>query len=404
MNDTSNEFIGPPHPLDPPDFCARKKRSAPTTSLASSPADVRRALLSEMEQLVNGETDAKTANAVAKRARAELQAMAVQPKVAGTGQSRSKKPVTIELTAERTGIVNVSPEDVGRPLIRYDPRPATRGREFAPGLSPAELIENVKSWLIALTVADNQRAVAQMQLGLHLLELKRRKPEGLTWPEYLAQSSIGLKVVRANELIRIAEGRTTTEQAKAATRNRVERHRTLRNVQSDHPVVEPVEITEIITPEPTTTAAVPTDAGAAIIAKLRSADQVTEGIGQTVAHLNGADLAQATPGERILIRNMQTIAHVVAASHNHLDQRITRVEELLRGRPTIRSEIRDDTANRLIRQMQEFLQRFQPDLDGWLERSPADKDRAAVGQALTLLNEQLLRLASETRGDHKVAS
>jgi hypothetical protein len=80
---------------------------------ASSSADIRDALFSEMERLVNGEIEAKTANAIADRAADHLKAIAEAAKVqlegARTRRSRQKGPVTIELTAERAQFESARP-------------------------------------------------------------------------------------------------------------------------------------------------------------------------------------------------------------------------------------------------------------------------------------------------------
>jgi hypothetical protein len=102
--------------LDIPGFLDRRtKRPAPTLEpvpvdisvaeplidIASSPADIRNALLNGMQRLVNGEIEPKTANAIADRAADNLNSMAEAVKAgARMRRSRPKEPVTIDLMAE----------------------------------------------------------------------------------------------------------------------------------------------------------------------------------------------------------------------------------------------------------------------------------------------------------------
>jgi hypothetical protein len=52
------------------------------------------------------------------------------------------------------------------------------------------------------------------QAGTRLVELKARKPKGEAWPAYV-RKHCGLSQERADELIRIAEGRTTVDAVRA---------------------------------------------------------------------------------------------------------------------------------------------------------------------------------------------
>src|SRR5436309_14592646 len=62
--------------------------------------------------------------------------------------------------------------------------------------------------------------------GIHLIEARKRVQEtpGMTWPAFLA-GHCTLGRGRANELIRLAEGRTTLNEIRAGTRSRVAAHR-----------------------------------------------------------------------------------------------------------------------------------------------------------------------------------
>jgi hypothetical protein len=61
-------------------------------------------------------------------------------------------------------------------------------------------------------------------LGLTLAELKERKPTGTTWPAFV-KKHFDYSRERADELIRIGSGSTTTEQVNKLARGRMEKSR-----------------------------------------------------------------------------------------------------------------------------------------------------------------------------------
>lgn len=91
-----------------------------------------------------------------------------------------------------------------------------------------------------LKLAENASEIADehwLKAGRLLIRLKRCKPKQQRWADYVKEKT-SLKVSRANELIRIAEGRTTVERQRENTAKRVRKHRvkpqrTLRNVHEN---------------------------------------------------------------------------------------------------------------------------------------------------------------------------
>lgn len=84
--------------------------------------------------------------------------------------------------------------------------------------------------MIEAATKNKERSQGQfVAAGLYLAEAKRRvcaAPHGPTWPNWLAEHC-HIKISRANQLIRLADGRTSVsrERAKNAARNRALRQR-----------------------------------------------------------------------------------------------------------------------------------------------------------------------------------
>jgi hypothetical protein len=59
--------------------------------------------------------------------------------------------------------------------------------------------------------------------GLHLKELKENKPDGVTW-EAFVKEECGISRERADELIRIGDGRTTVAEVRKKAEERKQKH------------------------------------------------------------------------------------------------------------------------------------------------------------------------------------
>src|SRR5262249_29081949 len=57
----------------------------------------------------------------------------------------------------------------------------------------------------------------ELEVGTALRALKAQKPKSIKWEQYLEECGIDLHRSRADQLIRIADGRTTLEEERADT-------------------------------------------------------------------------------------------------------------------------------------------------------------------------------------------
>ncbi len=118
------------------------------------------------------------------------------------------------------------------------------------------LVSTIKTALAAESEAQQTVSTAQTecasrskQVGMLLLEAKRLHPK--TFGEILLQA--GLKLSRAYDLMRLAGGRTTDEEIRKETRDRVERHRAKKKkVSNDAAQATPAAMAKA-QPEPSVT-------------------------------------------------------------------------------------------------------------------------------------------------------
>jgi uncharacterized protein YajQ (UPF0234 family) len=103
-----------------------------------------------------------------------------------------------------------------------------------------ELIKAIKAHIAKGDQLKDKSEQHYISAGLHLNTLKAdgaHKRHGLTWEQYV-KDKCGISRERADQLIRIADGRTTVEQGRASTTQRVTKHRdekaVLRNTGSVH--------------------------------------------------------------------------------------------------------------------------------------------------------------------------
>ncbi len=61
-------------------------------------------------------------------------------------------------------------------------------------------------------------------------------------------------------------------------------------------------------------------------------------MGRALRFYDGADLTRMTEAERKLHHGQQMLASAIYASHQHLDKRIRRIEDLLKGSQTVNAE------------------------------------------------------------------
>ena len=70
-----------------------------------------------------------------------------------------------------------------------------------------------------------KRDEREVEVGTALKALKAQKPNGIKWEQYLEDCGIEIHRSRADQLIRIADGRTTVEEERADTAERVAKSR-----------------------------------------------------------------------------------------------------------------------------------------------------------------------------------
>jgi hypothetical protein len=91
--------------------------------------------------------------------------------------------------------------------------------------SMSELIRTAKVLQEKAEHAAEKAEQFYKSFGLTLAELKRRKPDGITWPAFVKKHfSIGRS--RADDLIRIGSGSTTVERVREEGRRRAKKVRT----------------------------------------------------------------------------------------------------------------------------------------------------------------------------------
>jgi hypothetical protein len=71
-----------------------------------------------------------------------------------------------------------------------------------------------------------KRDEREAEVGTALRALKAQKPKGIKWEQYLEECGIEIHRSRADQLIRIADGRTTVEEERADTAERTAKSRT----------------------------------------------------------------------------------------------------------------------------------------------------------------------------------
>jgi hypothetical protein len=72
---------------------------------------------------------------------------------------------------------------------------------------------------------ENKRDEREVEVGTALKALKAQKPKSIKWEQHLEECGIEIHRSRADQLIRIADGRTTVEEERAATAERVAKSR-----------------------------------------------------------------------------------------------------------------------------------------------------------------------------------
>jgi hypothetical protein len=94
------------------------------------------------------------------------------------------------------------------------------------------LVDTIKAHLAKGAQSKEKSDQHYITAGLRLKELKARKPGETPWPEYV-RKTFDLGQSRADQLIRIADGRTTIEKERADQSVRDERNRQARRLSSD---------------------------------------------------------------------------------------------------------------------------------------------------------------------------
>ncbi len=113
----------------------------------------------------------------------------------------------------------------------------------------ADLLVKLNDTVAAANEAEKTVTTAQAELvsrskavGLLLLEAKKLHPAAKDFEAFLNKVQ-GLKLSRAYDLLRLAGGRTTDEEIKKATRDRVKKHRASKKLpQPEPPPVAPLPL------------------------------------------------------------------------------------------------------------------------------------------------------------------
>lgn len=127
---------------------------------------------------------------------------------------------------------------------QQDPRPR-QGRREAQDKRPGELLAELNKAVAAANAAEAAVETAKTELvsrskavGLLLLEAKKLHPAVKDFEAFL-QHVDGLKRSRAYDLLRLAGGRTTDEEIRQATRERVQKHRAAKKLPRPAPARAP---------------------------------------------------------------------------------------------------------------------------------------------------------------------
>lgn len=99
-----------------------------------------------------------------------------------------------------------------------------------------ELVEELKEHLRVAATAQAMADEHWMAAGRLLKRLKRMKPEGETWEVYVRREA-GLSRERADELIRITEGRTTVTEVRGRAKQSMKKSRSVKRVTGKKKVV-----------------------------------------------------------------------------------------------------------------------------------------------------------------------
>ena len=109
-----------------------------------------------------------------------------------------------------------------------------------------ELLAKINAAVAAANAAETKVTTAQAELvsrsktvGLLLLEAKKLHPAVKDFEAFLRKVQ-GLKLSRAYDCMRVAGGRTTDEEIRKATRDRVEKHRASKKLPGPTPTPKPV--------------------------------------------------------------------------------------------------------------------------------------------------------------------
>ena len=86
---------------------------------------------------------------------------------------------------------------------------------------------------------EAKRDEREVEVGLALKALKAQKPKGIKWEQYLEDCGIEIHRSRADQLIRIADGRTTVEEERADTAERTAKSRAELPLRSGENADEP---------------------------------------------------------------------------------------------------------------------------------------------------------------------
>ena len=86
---------------------------------------------------------------------------------------------------------------------------------------------------------ENKLDEREVEVGVALKALKAQKPNGIKWEQYLEDCGIEIHRSRADQLIRIADGRTTVEEERADTAERTAKSRADLPLRSGESACEP---------------------------------------------------------------------------------------------------------------------------------------------------------------------
>jgi hypothetical protein len=114
------------------------------------------------------------------------------------------------------------------PTVEHDvdgmdkPNAALVAATDCPEMSTVAIAQAINALVKKFEQAQEKAEQYERTMGHHLKELKERKPDDIDWEAWLEKCGVNLKQDRADQLIRVADGRTTIEKvrADAAERNR----------------------------------------------------------------------------------------------------------------------------------------------------------------------------------------